>query len=165
MWLHHCIILWWQLFTTWSYDSVTKIQYRIVWQRSFITLGDCQEYFLSGKTTLPHYFGPVLSLFSLLQGQKWNFLSKAVQCDMPLFSGSPTFGQKSLGGGTICFLLLFVHQLITFSTILLQLQRIKTTFFDVTLYGTVQIWEDLPWSFLSFSQHIAKSSGVFVNKD
>ena len=79
MWLHHRIILWWHLFTTWLYDSVTKIQYRIVWQRSFITLGDCQEYFLSGKTTLPHYFGPVLSLFSLLQGQKWNFLSKAVQ--------------------------------------------------------------------------------------
>ena len=32
---------------------------------------------------------------------------------MPLFSGFPTFAQKSLGGGTACFLLLFWHKLIT----------------------------------------------------
>ena len=32
-----------------------------------------------------------------------------------------------------CILLLFVHQLITISTILLNLQGVKTTFFDVTL--------------------------------
>ena len=131
--LHHMII--WQCDQDPVSYSVTEV---------FHYIGRLSRIFLSGKAT----FGSVLSLFSLLQGQKWKFLSKAVQCDMPLFSGSPTFGQKSLGGGTICFLLLFVHQLITFSTILLQLQRIKTTFFDVTLYGTVQIWGNLPISWI-----------------
>jgi len=59
--------------------------------------------------------------FLSLKSPKLCFFNKAVQCDMPLFSGFPTFGQKSLGGGTACFLLLFWHKLITILRILLQL--------------------------------------------
>ena len=60
-------------------------------------------------------------LFLSLKSPKRCFFNKVVQCDMPLFSGFPTFGQKSLGGGTACFLLLFWHKLITILRILLQL--------------------------------------------
>ena len=41
-------------------------------------------------------------------------------CDKPFFSGSLIFAQESLEGGPECFLLLFVHQLITILTILLK---------------------------------------------
>ena len=101
MWLHHHII------------TSKNCNCRTVWQMSSLVFG--------WKNTCAQLFWTNFISFLSLKSPKQYFFSKAVQCDIPFFSGFPTFGQESLAGGTACFLLLFRHKLITILRILLQL--------------------------------------------
>ena len=69
-----------------------------------MTLRVCHKYSMDGKTPFHKYFGRILFPFHPPQVQNSHFLVNLLQCDMPFFSGSPTFGQ---GGGPACFYLLF----------------------------------------------------------